>query len=295
LNWTDHATLVAGGERAAHSHPSWQRLVRLYANLFPTIDPRDFKLTGEASSGYVYSAAAPIFFSHAHFVRMRLILLLRHPTARSLAEFRSKRTVQDRETAVRMIETAQEARKQCGIRRLYQACGAACPAHARALHALGSSFMDASHPTTSACETALLTLGGSVDQWRLVWRSWYHLFLPAWLRLGERLLVQFTDDFEAQARASVPIGLDELESFLRVSPSQLKRGSHQHEPSLLGTNYTQTSGSLHLMGTQFNVSERIITCLDALVRDAVRETDTILIAAGRRGVPSGWRLGMDGS
>ena len=65
---------------------SWARLLRLYVSYFPAIDPRDYRLTGEATTTYLYSATAPSFFAHSHFRLLRVVLILREPAARALAE-----------------------------------------------------------------------------------------------------------------------------------------------------------------------------------------------------------------
>ena len=53
-----------------------------YMNLFPQVDPRDFKLTGEASPAYLYHGAAAALFA-SHLRTTRVVLLLRDPAERT--------------------------------------------------------------------------------------------------------------------------------------------------------------------------------------------------------------------
>ena len=70
---------------AKHEAASRGELLRLYANHFPQIDPRDFRLTGESTPTYLYDPKAPDFFAHTHLRMLRIVVVLREPAARALA------------------------------------------------------------------------------------------------------------------------------------------------------------------------------------------------------------------
>jgi hypothetical protein len=63
-----------------------ERQVQPYCDLFPRIDPRDFKITGEASPSYLYSLPALAFYMQPNLRMARLILLLREPAERTASQ-----------------------------------------------------------------------------------------------------------------------------------------------------------------------------------------------------------------
>ena len=59
-------------DAAKHAGAAVGELLSRYANLFPSIHPRDFQVTGEASPAYVYSAAALRFFAQPNLKLARV-------------------------------------------------------------------------------------------------------------------------------------------------------------------------------------------------------------------------------
>lgn len=277
LNWTWHtpvirATMVAGTEADVSSaRAAGAQLKRAYANSFPAIDPRDFKVTGEASPSYLYNAQAPVFFAHAHFKLLQLVVVLRQPTARSLAELGRRRELDgSMATAPTMAESTllgiAAAARSCGMAALYAACSACPPAEAVAPSWKPSSDI-----------TARVRMGS--EEWRALWRSWYHLFLPRWLALGQRLLVLYTGELHGAHAAVVSAKLGQ---FLRLPPVQLAVEAGVGEADL------PESTSASVVARQLNVTEALVQALRELTSDSVRLTDELLRATGRRGVPLAW-------
>ena len=253
----------AQGPRAA-ARSMWSRLLRLYAGLFPTVDPRDFRLTGEASSTYLYSSAAPMFFSHPHFRLLRLVIVLREPAARVLADLSNSvsQQAQGIDHAIPMIRRARMLASRCGVAVLYAAC-----AQCQAPRAVGSA--------TCAREASMLsTMGLTIEAgnssstsaaWTALWQSWYHLFLPRWLAM--RPHVVFAEQTHGTAARSV---LRDLGAFVRLVP-----------PVLRGESLIADAGIA-------NASAEVINALQELTADAVAQTDALL--QPKSGVPDEWRV-----
>ena len=272
LGWTwDTPLRVASGGNDA------MQLQRAYANRFPTIDPRDFKLTGEASASYMYCAEAALLFARPHFKLMGLIMVLRQPTARSLAELvrrpgQSRMLGHSPSMDVRLDAIA-GVRRACGIASVYAACKS-CPRmssnHARA--------------ATPSCPAATLqSLPQASDEWRAVWRSWYHLFLPRWLALGERLMVFYSEALQGQDHVAT---LDAITQFLK-----LQGGQKLHSQSSPQTISDLPESALpSSVARQLNISESAVIALRELMAESVQRTNSLLQGSGRGGVPRSWFL-----
>ena len=262
LNWTWYNPMTANGSTVAN-----MRLRRLYANSFPSIDPRDFKLTGEASVSYLYSAAAPSFFAHPHFALIRLILLLRQPTSRSLAELGGRSRDDKTEGQFAALRAAQDV---CGASALYKACSECPPQSIR-------------RDRPASCTLLPLVLQNATHEWRALWRSWYHLFLPRWLSLQHRVLVMYFDDLQPP---TVHHSLKRVAQFLRLIPATLSTPSGV-DPVDLAPDLPVASPTA-AFAHQFNASKEVISSLRALTADSVVQSDSLMRAAGRMGVPRAW-------
>ena len=243
---------------------SWARLLRLYVSYFPAIDPRDYRLTGEATTTYLYSAAAPSFFAHSHFRLLRVVLILREPAARALAELSAADAAfspQSRVAAVGTLRAARRLALRCGLAVLYASCEPCVRATGR------NPTVEAAPSSPCALEVSRLR-SASDTTWAALWRSWYHLFLPRWLSL--RPLVLFTEDLHG---ASAPAALRKLGAFLRL------------EPPVLGGLRLGGDGAA---GFTSNVSAEAIS-LRELTSDAVSRTDALLQRWGKPGVPFAWK------
>ena len=121
-------------DAAKHAGAAVGELLSRYANLFPSIHPRDFQVTGEASPAYVYSAAALRFFAQPNLKLARVVLLLREPAERTASEHRHKSDQPRgrRWTGDAPLRTtaaaAHGALLRCGAPALYAAISRAAPA-----------------------------------------------------------------------------------------------------------------------------------------------------------------------
>ena len=165
-----------------------------YMNLFPQVDPRDFKLTGEASPAYLYHDAAAALFA-SHLRTTRVVLLLRDPAERTFSEFKNKRDnggmlwvggVENFET---FTLRAHASLRECGLDRLY----------------LSQALLP---NATSSGEPFRCTVPPALFQ------SWYHLVLPKWLPLGPRLHVDYSETLYNRTSEVV----NRIAGFLELSP-----------------------------------------------------------------------------
>ena len=276
---------VASGRRGSSSSSKWRTLLKLYANHFPSIDPRDFRLTGESSPGYFYSAVAATFFSHELLRLVKLVVVLREPATRALADLvgvahRRRNAVSGgvnllRQTTEHVLGAAHSLQRRCGIDSLYAALGT------RATRAsMPTSMRDAHEQCVS--EVSQMHAVGS-DAWTALGRSWYHLFLQSWLELanGNRPLVLFWEDLALPATAKD--ALHKLTKFLQLQqPAALDATQLIGDGGLLSGHESK--------GDSFNVSATGANALRALTADAATRTDALLRLAGHRGVPSEWNI-----
>ena len=278
--------------RVGHSTMStgpWRALLRLYANHFPSIDPRDFRLTGEASPQYLYSAAAPAFFSLEHLRMSRLVVILRNPAERALAELSSlarRWSVGLSDLGAQMLRAtegvllkAHSIFRGCGMHYLYAAQGS--PSTNTSFAGPPHTGAKASKWSAALCyrEASDLKAANS-DAWKALWRSWYHLFLGRWLPLsnGNRPMILFWEDLRQQPTST----LGQLATFLRLHPAAL-------EPAQL-VNGDKTQPAFAPSRMDLNLSRQSQQIMHILVADAAACTDAILRAAGEGGVPAGWLL-----
>lgn len=207
VTWLREKSAV--GMPSTHHHvigsSTWGRLLRSYANRFPSIDPRDFRLTGEAAPTYMYERVAPLFFEHPHFRILRLILVLRNPAERALADLHEMAADSEEHwrRAISMLTTARSVAARCGVTALYAAYGG--DSQTPHLQATSGNVSLACDHDASKLSTA------SAMAWNALWRSWYHLFLPSWMPL--RPLVLFSEELRGGTARS------ELVAFLRLPAS----------------------------------------------------------------------------
>ena len=79
--------------------PKREEVMQEYLTKFPKIEPGDFKLTGEATPGYLYCYTCPTYILR-YLPKVRFIFTLRSPLQRSYSEYLNK--VEDR-TVVRYL------------------------------------------------------------------------------------------------------------------------------------------------------------------------------------------------
>lgn len=270
--------LLAEARHESNDTSAWVRLLRLYADHFPAIDPRDFHVTGEASPEYFYTEVASSFFVQPYLRLMRHIILLREPTARTLmalAEIERGQPNASRQmsrSSEKMLASARRIMKRCGAATLYRAACASC-GEAHSSHTLptplSSSVAEGGSCGRRASE--LLATGGD-EAWGALWRSWYHLFLPSWLAFRHTPLVLFTDDLE---HSQVATTLRSVAQFLQLRPLPADAAQLAFRGSLADT----------LAGT---VSKEVEEALHELTVDSLSRTDALLRAAGQRSIPRRW-------
>ena len=73
--------------------PKREEVMQEYLTKFPKIEPGDFKLTGEATPGYLYCYTCPTYILR-YLPKVRFIFTLRSPLQRSYSEYLNK--VEDR-------------------------------------------------------------------------------------------------------------------------------------------------------------------------------------------------------
>ncbi|KAL1500468.1 hypothetical protein AB1Y20_013125 [Prymnesium parvum] len=183
---------------AARGKPSVAipRLVSAYSELFPQVDPRDFRLTGEASAGYMYSHLAATFFSSTHLRLARLVILLRDPVSRTLRALERH--------PEQAVEASFRAFERCGAARLYAACPQGVEFAERPARQL---------PPRAGCVPSDSQMELAVSP-PAVWQSWYHLFVPRWIKVARsRLLLLFYEEVSRQPTRSV---VSRLYRFMRL-------------------------------------------------------------------------------
>ena len=231
------------------------RLVATYSDLFPSIDPRDFRLTGEATPTYFYSPLAASFFASPNLRLARLVLLLRNPTTRTLSALERDASVPSTD----VVERAFAAFRRCGAERLYAGC-----VQGHAFAAAGQR--DA--PPREGCASSELQ---DVTAPPALWQSFYHLFLPTWLAASAgRLLVLFSEIVEREpARTFVP----RLHAFIGL-PAPQPEATHSPPAAHGATPLLQPLPPP-------NVSRTTLSRLHLLLAPSVQLLDAQLQAARR--------------
>ena len=178
--------------------------VQPYCDLFPRIDPRDFRITGEASPSYLYSAPALAFYMQPNLRMTRLVILLREPAERTASQhLEGRREWTGPESLPLLARRAAREVAACGIESLYASC-VPCARFVRSEQRHGVA-----PPAGGAGGGGDAGGAARCGAWvapPVLWQSWYHLFLPRWLAAGDRLLLAFSDDLlsRPEARAVLP-------------------------------------------------------------------------------------------
>ncbi|KAJ8609537.1 hypothetical protein CTAYLR_006025 [Chrysophaeum taylorii] len=154
------------------------------ADLYPHVDPRDFVVAGDATPATLFHPVAPSLLVGE--MRMRCVVLLRHPVSRSLSEFHNKRY----------------AERWTGGAPSFDAL---VRATVLPLHREPAALL--------ACQASKLTR--CVPP--VIWQSWYDLFLPAWFARDDgggddRVLLVFSEAFFADGQRV----LDTVADFLSL-------------------------------------------------------------------------------
>ena len=247
---------------AKHEAASRGELLRLYANHFPQIDPRDFRLTGESTPTYLYDPKAPDFFAHTHLRMLRIVIVLREPAARALAAL-STRRARESKVAEKMLIDAQGVASRCGMAALYEACE---PCRRFAALAAIAATPDAATPDCVDSVQNMEALNEPNNPAAMaLWRSWYHLFLPRWLSL--RPLVLFAEELKGGT------ALKGLAEHLKLEPPTLEEGH---------------LGELLEKRPKGNLSSEAVAAVRALTSEVATEGGKLLEPRGVR-VPAAWR------
>eukprot|EP00965_Chrysotila_dentata_P202495 6181159-Pleurochrysis_carterae.AAC.1 len=69
--------------------PSREEVMGEYLQKFPKITPSDFKVTGEATPGYLYCMTCPLYILK-YIPKVKFIFTLRNPVARAYSEYENK-------------------------------------------------------------------------------------------------------------------------------------------------------------------------------------------------------------
>ena len=70
--------------------PGREEVIANYLDKFPQVSPNDFKVTGEATPGYLYCLTCPTYILK-YIPRIRLLFTLRNPVTRAYSEYLNKR------------------------------------------------------------------------------------------------------------------------------------------------------------------------------------------------------------
>ena len=70
--------------------PGREEVTTDYLDKFPYISPSDFKVTGEATPGYLYCLTCPTYILK-YIPKVRLLFTLRNPLVRAYSEYLNKR------------------------------------------------------------------------------------------------------------------------------------------------------------------------------------------------------------
>ena len=70
--------------------PNREEVTTQYLDKFPFIAPTEFKVTGEATPGYLYCLTCPTYILK-YLPRVRLLFTLRNPVVRAYSEYLNKR------------------------------------------------------------------------------------------------------------------------------------------------------------------------------------------------------------
>ena len=271
---------AASARQGARTSSVWRILLRLYANYFPLVDPRDFRVTGEANSRHFYATVAPVFFSLEHLRLARLVILLRDPAERTMAELermgsRARHSMGLSDLSSRLarsiegfLTSALALARRCKVTALYDAF-----LSGRVMNATAGALRENPMNNLQCTQQVLALSAAKRASWNALGRSWYHLFLRQWLSLrnGNRPLVLFWDDLYPKAEDS----LSQVAEFLRLEPAVLKHKSDAN-----------VGAGAHL--PSFNLSASGHAALRALVADSIMRTDSMLRAAGQRSLPARW-------
>lgn len=275
---------------------------RAYMALFPHIDPRDFKLTGEASPGYLYDAQAADLFG-SRLPSVRVVLALRDPRERAFSEYKHK--LAERKpywtagaaSFAQLVSGAQGALARCGLRRLYDSqrawhawfcaggggSNAAWRLEPQCLERERHAPQQQQQPAAQAGAAAACVLPP------VLFESWYQLVLPQWLPLGNRLLVLFSEELFADPQATVR----RVSDFLELSAGHaFDTAAAYNAERQRGLDMRANSSAMRAADaarTRTALDPALRRGLGALMDESIQRTDEQLRGAGRSGVPSSWR------
>ncbi|KAL1495599.1 hypothetical protein AB1Y20_016959 [Prymnesium parvum] len=288
------------------------KMLDAYLANFPRIDPREFALTGEATPAYVYSPSALMLLQSALMSHTHILLLLRDPAERAFSEFKNKRDLMlkgaarahvwiDGHADFSNFTRALSVRvRGCTAEELYQACVACRRFAAAPFSGAPPGGAPLSQPRLDAPGAAELTAARRrCYAPPVIWQSWYHLFLPPWLALGRRLLLEFSDDAFADAdglmrRVAAFLSLPAHNFSTRIAyNTETKRGA------FIGKDVGERNAALAAlaMKQRSKASAGAMGEVERLVVDSVRRFDAQLKTAKwtpppqqlRRELPQAWR------
>ena len=296
------------------------KLLSNYLELFPRIDPREFAITGEASPAYLYSPSVALFFESQLTSYVKLLLLLRDPAERTFSEFKNKRDlmvkgapkakewVDGHARFGQLVSAMSQDTSGCTPLELYTACEP-CVRFVTAPNPFWSDASEAhgtlTAPQLSANSTVRPSSLRSCVVPPVVWQSWYHLFLPRYMRQGRRLLIEFSDDMsggadEMMKRVGDFIGLPVFNFSTNVAyNTEKKRGAFISKT--LKNDSSRSSGK-NVADAKSVAAERTTTAdanmrfVEGLMRHSVGQLQRMLLSEAwsphsqqwRRSLPTRW-------
>ena len=293
-----------GGSAATFSKLNAGRMLALYLDLFPRVDPREFVLTGEASPAYMYSPSAAMFFESNFASQIKLLLLLRDPADRAFSEFKNKRDLMLKGAPkatvwvhghARFRDLVSELRRVtegCAPEQLYAAC-APCARFKEAPSPRDKRSAQGPARALPASRGGTENATGGLQHGRcvvppVIWQSWYHLFVPRYLHQGPNLLLEFSDDMFSDADAmmsrvgsflglpahkyqtSVAYNTEKRRGAYISQVGQTKRGGDEEHA------LTNQADAKEAAASRSKASKAHLSVVEALMRHSVAQLQSVL-------------------
>jgi len=290
------------------------KLLFNYLELFPRLDPRDFAVTGEASPAYMYSPSVALFFESSLAAHIKLLILLRDPAERTFSEFKNKRDLMVKGSPkakawinghTRFTTLVDELRRKadgCSPLELYTACEPCV----RFVTAPNPYWIDVSGAQGTLTAPSMHEIGkdvaGAMDRTcvvpPVVWQSWYHLFLPRYLRLGHRLLIEFSDDLTQSSELMMQrvghfVGLPKFNFSTSVAyNTERRRGafiSNTVRNETNGANGTNTADARSAAAARSTTAYANLHAIEKMMYHSVGQLQQILTSGSWRPPDQQWR------
>jgi len=257
-----------------------------YMDLFPHVDPRDFHLSADVSTGgYLYNEEVPRFM-RTDLVGTRVLLVLREPAAQY-----ARALLRAQSEAAAGAEAGAEAgakagRAAAGLRLLRDG---AVNLHAAVDHV--HELYEATRRCAADAGLAGVDGGSAACEGvpaEAVRGLQYPEALRRWLPLGaDRLHIEFVEDLTGKATSADALG--RVVNFLRlrsdVGPLAAEEGVADGQHALASSLDVDNDGA----ATDPSNMTALARLARPLFREAVANAHELLVQHGRPGVPSSWR------